>query len=77
MTDRYQQLINTPIGRLVSRQVGLPAPVELERHRPGAAAIDGPVLIGAVPGGRLSGAARDVLAGLGAEVVAPESAPAR
>ena len=25
MTDRYQQLINTPIGQIVSKQVGLPA----------------------------------------------------
>ena len=26
MSDRYQQLINTPIGKLVSKQVGLPEP---------------------------------------------------
>ena len=26
MADRYQQLINTPIGRIVSKQVGLPSP---------------------------------------------------
>ena len=30
MPDRYSQLINTPIGRIVSKQVGLPAPVELD-----------------------------------------------
>ncbi len=73
MSDRYQQLINTPIGRLVSRQVGLPVPVELER---GAGAIDGPVLLGAAPGGRLSDAITRVLAGLGADVVGLESASA-
>jgi 3-oxoacyl-[acyl-carrier protein] reductase len=27
MPDRYQQLVNTPIGKLVSRQLGLPAPL--------------------------------------------------
>ncbi len=31
MTDRYQQLINTRVGKLVSKQVGLPAPVMLDR----------------------------------------------
>ena len=34
MSDRYQQLINTPVGRIVSKQVGLPAPVALERYEP-------------------------------------------
>ncbi len=35
MADRYQQLVNTPIGRIVTKQVGLPSPVELERYEPG------------------------------------------
>ena len=26
MADRYQQLVNTPIGKLVAKQVGLPNP---------------------------------------------------
>ena len=41
MADRYQQLVNTPIGRIVSKQVGLPAPVKLERYEPGQPVIDG------------------------------------
>ena len=49
-SDRYAQLINTPVGRVVSRQVGLPNPVRLERHSPGTPVIDGPVLLGAAPG---------------------------
>ncbi len=32
MADRYRQLINTPVGRIVSKQIGLPSPVTLERH---------------------------------------------
>jgi 3-oxoacyl-[acyl-carrier protein] reductase len=68
MADRYQQLVNTPIGRIVSKQVGLPAPVELERYAPGQPVIRGPVLLGAAPGGRLAGAIAKVLAAVGAEV---------
>ncbi len=41
MADRYTQLVNTPIGRVLTRQVGLPAPVALKRYSPGARLIDG------------------------------------
>ncbi len=71
MSDRYQQLINTPIGRVVSKQVGLPQPVKLERYEPGHPVVDGPVLFGAAPGGRLAGALTAVLAAIGAEVHTP------
>ena len=73
MTDRYQQLANSPIGRMVTRQIGLPAPVELERYEPGQPVILGPVLLGAAPGSRLAGRAAVVLAAVDAEVhVAPD-----
>jgi 3-oxoacyl-[acyl-carrier protein] reductase len=65
-TDRYQQLVNTPIGRIVSKQVGLPAPVKLERYEPGQPVISGPVLVGG--GGRLTDALDAVLGEIGAEV---------
>jgi 3-oxoacyl-[acyl-carrier protein] reductase len=71
MADRYQQLINTPIGRIVSRQVGLPSPVGLERYEPGRPVISGPVLLGAAPGSRLAPAIATVLAAIGAEVHTP------
>jgi 3-oxoacyl-[acyl-carrier protein] reductase len=70
MADRYQQLINTPIGKLVSKQVGLPAPVKLERYAPGQPVISGPVLVGGAPGGRLGAAVERVLSDAGAEVQA-------
>jgi 3-oxoacyl-[acyl-carrier protein] reductase len=66
MADRYQQLVNTPIGRLVSKQVGLPTPAKLERYEPGAPAISGPVLVGG--DGRLIDAIRGVVEDVGAEV---------
>ncbi len=68
MSDRYAQLVRTPIGRMVSKQVGLPAPVELERYQPGQPVIDGPVLLGEAPGGRLLEALTGVLARVGADV---------
>jgi 3-oxoacyl-[acyl-carrier protein] reductase len=69
MADRYQQLINTPIGKVVSKQIGLPQPVTLERYSPGRPVIDGPLLLGAASGGRLQDSIERVLHDVGAEVV--------
>jgi 3-oxoacyl-[acyl-carrier protein] reductase len=71
MADRYQQLVNTPIGRIVSKQVGLPNPPSLQRYEPGQPVIDGPVLLGAAPGGRLAGAVARVLASIQADAQTP------
>ncbi len=71
MADRYQQLINTPIGRIVSKQVGLPAPVKLERYERGQPVVTGPVLLGAAPGARLIPAITQVLANIEAETHTP------
>ncbi len=54
MTDRYQQLVNTPIGR-ADHQAGRAAqPARLERYQPGQPVISGPVLLGAAAGSRLA-----------------------
>jgi 3-oxoacyl-[acyl-carrier protein] reductase len=53
MTDRYSQLVNAPVVSTLAKQLGLPRPVDLERYRPGAPVVSGPVLSGAAPGGRL------------------------
>jgi 3-oxoacyl-[acyl-carrier protein] reductase len=68
VTDTYTKIANSSLGRLVAPRVGLPQPVELERHVPGAPVVDGLVLLGGAPGGRLNGAVEQVLAGAGAEV---------
>jgi 3-oxoacyl-[acyl-carrier protein] reductase len=65
--DRYQQLVNSPVGRVISKQAGLPAPVPLDRYEPGQPVIAGPVLFGAAPGSRLAGPLASVLAAIGAE----------
>jgi 3-oxoacyl-[acyl-carrier protein] reductase len=77
MPDRYRQLVATPVGRVVSRQVGLPQPVALERYSPGQPVVDGPVLLGAAPAGRILAAAAAVLAAVGAEVHTPMASDVR
>jgi 3-oxoacyl-[acyl-carrier protein] reductase len=62
MADRYSQLVNNPIGEVVAKNLGLPRPVELDRYEPGRPLIDGRVLLGAAPSGRLAEAAARTLA---------------
>ncbi|HWD66302.1 MAG TPA: 3-oxoacyl-ACP reductase [Solirubrobacteraceae bacterium] len=71
MADRYSQLINTPIGKVISKQIGLPQPPPLERWEPGKPVISGPVLFGAAPGGRLARPVAQVLASIRAEIHTP------
>ena len=71
MTDRYQQLVNTPIGKLVTKQVGLPAPPRLERYEPAQPVITGPVLLGAPGNARLSRELTRILAAVDAETLTP------
>jgi 3-oxoacyl-[acyl-carrier protein] reductase len=77
MPDRYQQLVNTPIGRLVSKQVGLPAPPRLQRYSAGQPVITGTVLLGAPAGSdparppRLAAAIAQALKAVAARVMTP------
>jgi 3-oxoacyl-[acyl-carrier protein] reductase len=54
VSDRYSQVVNSLPGRLIAPRLGLPRPVELERHEAGQPLISGPVLLGEAPGGRLT-----------------------
>ncbi len=63
MSDTYSQLVNNPLGSLIAKNVGLPQPVPLDRYVEGAPLIDGTVLLGSAPGGRLGPAIAAVLAG--------------
>jgi 3-oxoacyl-[acyl-carrier protein] reductase len=67
MSDRYSQIVNAPVVATVAKQLGLPQPTELERYRPGAPVIAGPVLSGGAPGGRLQKAVAALLDEIGAE----------
>ncbi|HTA12677.1 MAG TPA: 3-oxoacyl-ACP reductase [Solirubrobacteraceae bacterium] len=46
MSDPYLQFVNSPPGAAIARQLGLPRPVRLERHRLGDPVIRGRVLLG-------------------------------
>jgi 3-oxoacyl-[acyl-carrier protein] reductase len=77
MPDRYQQLVNNPIGRLITKQIGLPNPTELERYQPGQPVVSGPVLLGAATGSRLAPGLAKVLASVDAEVLTAMDAELR
>jgi 3-oxoacyl-[acyl-carrier protein] reductase len=77
MPDRYQQLVNNPIGRLITKQIGLPNPPQLERYRPGQPVVSGPVLLGAAAGSRLASGLAKVLASVHAEVLTAMDAELR
>jgi 3-oxoacyl-[acyl-carrier protein] reductase len=68
MTDRYQQFANSSVGRVVSKQLGLPQPQPLRRYEPSQPAIAGPVLVGAASRGRLTQQLFGIFAATGADV---------
>ncbi len=70
MSDRYQSLVQTPVGRLLVRNLGLPDPPHLERWSPGSPVVDGAVVLGAAPGGRLTAPVQRQLGALGVSPVA-------
>jgi 3-oxoacyl-[acyl-carrier protein] reductase len=65
MSDRYQFLAHTPVGRFLVKNLGLPDPVRLERYREGQPLVEGVVLVGSSPGGRLHDSISASLAQLG------------
>ena len=67
MPDRYSQVVNAPVVSTIAKQVGLPQPVDLDRYKPGAPVIAGPVLSGGAPEGRLQREVASVLDQIGAE----------
>ena len=66
MEDRYQSFARSTLGRILVRRLGLPDPPRLHRHAPGRPVLDGPVLLGAAPGGRAGKQVDALLTELGA-----------
>ena len=52
MSDRYQGFAQSPLGKLLVKNLGLPNPVPLERYAEGAPLVDGTVAVGGT--GRLA-----------------------
>lgn len=76
MADRYLAFATGRVGSRVVRRLGLPRPVELPRHRPGAPVVAGPVVLGGAAGGRAGKALRAVLDSVNARVEERPERPA-
>ena len=46
MSDRYQGFSQSPVGKLLVKNLGLPAPMKLDRYEAGAPLVQGTVLVG-------------------------------
>jgi len=68
--DRYQSLVRTRVGRLLVDSLGLPDPPLLERWTPGSPVVNGAVVVGTAPGGRLAAPVERELVALGIAPVA-------
>jgi 3-oxoacyl-[acyl-carrier protein] reductase len=64
----YEQVVNTPVGRLVAKNTPLPQPAVLERWEPGKPVVDGTVLVGTSAGGRTGAVVERVLRAAGVTV---------
>jgi 3-oxoacyl-[acyl-carrier protein] reductase len=67
VSDRYLNLVNSPVGSALASRVGLPQPSRLRRYTAGAPLLDGPALVGATSG-KVPAALRRMLTTAGAEV---------
>jgi 3-oxoacyl-[acyl-carrier protein] reductase len=63
MSDKYQGFVQSPIGKLLVKNLGLPNPVQLERYVEGAPLVDG--LVGLGGRGRLAESLNGLLDTLG------------
>ena len=52
MSDRYTQFANSPLGKMLVKNLGLPMPIQLDRYTPGEPVISGAVLYRVDNGGR-------------------------
>jgi 3-oxoacyl-[acyl-carrier protein] reductase len=69
MTGTYAGVVNSPIGRKLATQLGLPRPAKLRRYAVGAPLIDGSVLVGGHGPAPVAARVRDLLKGEGVDTV--------
>jgi 3-oxoacyl-[acyl-carrier protein] reductase len=76
MADRISQVIESPPGRFVAKQLGIPTGTPLRRYEPGQDVLDGPVLLGGSKGGRLQAPVKALVKELKGELVTSYTPPA-
>ncbi|MDP5184679.1 3-oxoacyl-ACP reductase [Blastococcus sp. BMG 814] len=74
MADWYTNFANSGFGTTITKQLGLPRPVELRRYEPGQPLLPGPVVIGSAGAGRLRDTVTAVLRDAGVTVQSPVTA---
>lgn len=73
MNDRYQVFANSPVGRLLARNLGLPTPLVLDRFDASKPVVAGAVLVGAAPNAQLVSPIARVLKNIHAEAYANDN----
>ncbi|MGY1984609.1 3-oxoacyl-ACP reductase [Blastococcus sp. SYSU DS0669] len=74
MADWYTNFANSGFGTTLTKQLGLPRPVELRRYEPGEPLLPGPVVVGSAGAGRLGETVTAVLRDAGVTVQSPVTA---
>lgn len=74
MSDRYQAFANSALGKLIIKNLGLPAPLDLDRYDASKPLVNGAVLFGAAPGSTLSAAISNTLVSVHADTYAGDNA---
>ncbi|WP_436861922.1 3-oxoacyl-ACP reductase [Acinetobacter haemolyticus] len=67
MTDQYQAFTQSPLGKFVVKNLGLPSPVVLDRFENAQPVVNGAVLLGAAPSSTNSAAIAQVLSNIHAD----------
>ncbi|MCF6745029.1 3-oxoacyl-ACP reductase [Blastococcus sp. KM273128] len=74
MADWYTTFANSGFGTTITKQLGLPRPVELRRYEPGEPLLPGAVVVGSAGAGRLRDTVTAVLRDAGVMVQSPVTA---
>ena len=69
MAGTYAGLVNSPVGKRLAAQLGLPRPTTLRRYAADAPLVDGPVLVGGLGEAPVSARVRDLLKAEGVDTV--------
>jgi len=71
MSDWYRDFANSGLGATITKQLGLPRPVELRRYSPGQPLLPGPAVVGSAGKGRLHEQLTGLLIDAGVTVSSP------